>query len=513
MTLPAALAGVVASSPDKDVLVTPTERVSWAAFDARSRDFAAVLVERGVTRRSRVGLLMGNGIEWAVAAFAVLRLGAVLVPLSTLLKPPELEQQLRTAAVQRLILVDGFRGRDYRAEFADLLSAEPLPVPRLPSLSSVWWWEQIRAKSATADSRQRAAALEALCRPADDLAIMFTSGSRSTPKGVIHTHGNALRAVASSLGPRCVHADERLYIPMPFFWMGGFGGGLLTALMAGATLLTEAEPNPEQTLPFLEREGATLFRGWPDQAATLAAHPLVASTDLSTLRAGSLDAVLTPALRAEPGARSNLFGMTETFGPYCADPLDTDMPREAWGSCGTPFTGVEVRIADPESGSAQPPGEHGEIWVRGDHVMRGIVGRSREDVFTVDGWYRTGDVGHLDVNGRLFYHGRTDDMVKVRGASVYPAEVEKALLAVEGVQRAFVTDVTDARGTSIGAVVVPEADGVLDASTLTVEAKARLSAFKVPTMWRILPAGSDVDRTASGKVDKPALQALLLSES
>ena len=125
-------------------------------------------------------------------------------------------------------------------------------------------------------------------RPADDMAILFTSGSRGTPKGVIHTHGAALRAVASGLECRCVQPGERLYIPMPFFWTGGFGQGLLTALVAGATLLTEAEPNPTTHSVPRSASGVTLFRGWPDQAARLAAQPGFATADLSSLRTGSL---------------------------------------------------------------------------------------------------------------------------------------------------------------------------------------------------------------------------------
>src|SRR5205823_14245982 len=118
------------------------------------------------------------------------------------------------------------------------------------------------------------------------------------------------------------------YIPMPFFWMGGFGGGLLSALVAGATLITESEPEPARTLALLERERVTLFRGWPDQAAALAAHPAFASVGLGALKDGSLEAVLPPERRRPPGARSNLFGMTESFGPYCADRLDTDLPED-----------------------------------------------------------------------------------------------------------------------------------------------------------------------------------------
>ena len=108
---------------------------------------------------------------------------------------------------------------------------------------------------------------------ADTLVIMFTSGSSGPPKGVVHSHGNALGAVRSGLAARCIDSDTRLYLPMPFFWVGGFGSGILSALLAGATLVTEEIPKPETTLRLLEREQVTLFRGWPDQAQALAHQP------------------------------------------------------------------------------------------------------------------------------------------------------------------------------------------------------------------------------------------------
>ena len=117
--------------------------------------------------------------------------------------------------------------------------------------------------------------------------------------------------------------------------------------------------------------------------------------------------------------------MTESFGPYCGYPADTDMPRSAWGSCGKPFPGMEVRIVDPDSGGPVAAGAVGMIQLRGPHTLRGICRRSREELFTVDGFYPTGDLGHLDDDGFLFYHGRSDDMFKVSGATVYPSEVER----------------------------------------------------------------------------------------
>ena len=184
-------------------------------------------------------------------------------------------------------------------------------------------------------------------------------------------------ATAAGLEVRRLAADDRLYIPMPFFWVGGFGTGLLSTLVAGATLLTEARPEPERTLPFLERERVTLFRGWPEQAAALARDPRFASADLALAAAGSLDAVLPPAMQAAPGTRANLLGMTESFGPYCGDRLDQTLPAGKEGSCGRPFADVEVRIVDLDTGAPVGAGVVGEIQLRGPNMMRGICGRTR----------------------------------------------------------------------------------------------------------------------------------------
>ena len=151
-------------------------------------------------------------------------------------------------------------------------------------------------------------ALDQAVRPADDLVIVFTSGSRGAPKGVIHTHGAALGATQAGLAVRGLERGDRLYIPMPFFWVGGLGTGLLSTLVAGATLITERQPEPASTLRLLDRERVTLFRGWPDQAAAIAAHPDFTTTDLSSLKPFSLTAVLPPSARGAPEAARICWG-------------------------------------------------------------------------------------------------------------------------------------------------------------------------------------------------------------
>ena len=295
---------------------------------------------------------------------------------------------------------------------------------------------------------------------------------------------------------------------MPFFWVGGFGSGVLSALLAAATLVTEPSPQPETTLRLLERERVTLFRGWPDQAEALARQSDSVGADLSSLRPGSLEALLPPELRGRPGARAKLFGMTEAFGPYCGYRADTDMPESAWGSCGKPFPGMEVRVVDVDDGTPLPPGGIGMIQIRGPHTLRGICGRTREDLFTGDGFYPTGDLGHLDDDGFMFYHGRSDDMFKVSGATVYPSEVEQALRGIAGVDGAFVTNVPSDHGDRVGAAVVCDTHSTT-AEALRGAARTLLSSFKVPTVWLLLSSDDDVPRGSTGKVDVRRLREML----
>ncbi|MGA7052862.1 MAG: class I adenylate-forming enzyme family protein [Mycobacterium sp.] len=488
------------------MVIDPQTRISYSELDTTTSDLAAAFIEAGVRKGTRVGLIMPNCARWVQVAIALTRIGAVLVPLSTLLQPGELVAQLRAAAVQFVVSVEEFRGHRY---LDDLHS---VPRLELPALRQVWSVDRLNQTSAGERARRLVDAMAETVTAADPLVIMFTSGSSGAPKGVEHSHGNALGAVQSGLAARCITSGTRLYLPMPFFWVGGFGSGILSALLAGATLVTEEVPKPETTLRLLESERVTLFRGWPDQAEALARHADTASVDLSALRSGSLEALLPPELRAQPGARATLFGMTEAFGPYCGYPADTDMPPTARGSCGKPFPGMQVRIVDSDSGQPVAAGTVGMIQIRGPHTLRGICGRTREDLFTSDGFYPTGDLGHLDPDGFLFYRGRSDDMFKVSGATVYPSEVERAIRAIDGVENAFVTNVPGAAGERVGAAVVC-GDHSLTLEQLRNSARKLLSAFKVPTVWLLLESDDDVPRGGTGKPDTHRLRAALIEAS
>ena len=199
MTVPALVRRWATVQPDIPFVTTDEATLTYGQLEQRSRAVMGRLLERGVRKGTRIGLMMPNGADWAVVAVAAAHAGAVLVPLSTLLRPPELEAQLRVAGVEQLILVRSFRGRDY---VGDLASISPGLSPgrsqifdeRLPWLRRVDLWGDPESpdESPSAHVASMVDAVEASVRPADDLVIIFTSGSRGVPKGVVHTHGGAL---------------------------------------------------------------------------------------------------------------------------------------------------------------------------------------------------------------------------------------------------------------------------------------------------------------------------------
>ncbi len=500
-TIAALLARNAASRGENAALVGPQHKITWVELDRASAERAAMLVEAGVNKGHRLGLMAENSVDWAVWACAALRIGAVLVPLSTMLRAPELEAQLRVAGVRHLIAQPEIRGRDIKAEIGAMDRA------MLPSLRAIRWTDETLPPASPA-AVAVASALTARLLPADEMAVIFTSGSSGDPKGVIHTQGSAIRANASGNAARCIGPDSRLYLPMPLFWAGGFCTGLMSALNTGCTLLTEAGSDAGGTLAFLAREKVTLFRGWPDQAARLAAHPDFAATDLSSLSPGSLDAIM-PGDPPPPGARAPLLGMTESFGPYCGWPLDQLLPHGKHGSMGKPFAGAHVRICDPESGAVLGANEAGAIQIGGPNILKGVCGREREDTFTADGWYDTGDMGRIDDDGFLWFAGRRNDMVKIGGATVYPAETAAMLERLPGVERAVVCDVTVDGELRLGAAV---AGANLSLESLANAAREDLSAFKVPRLWLLLGSADELPRLVSGKADVARLRDAITAQ-
>jgi acyl-CoA synthetase (AMP-forming)/AMP-acid ligase II len=524
--VPSMLADLVAAYGDNDFVVSAAgggtiERITYAQADIRSAEMARRLLAAGITKGVRVGILAPNGPDFAVAFLAATRIGAVAVPINTFFQPPELRWLLRDADIHTLLSADSLLGKDMLARVTEAAGDFPtsgaqLVLERLPQLRNVFPLgdTELPWPSAWPDPVPEAflRACESTVRPSDDLVVIYTSGSTSEPKGVIHTHGTAIAHSRFVATQHEWKPDDRVYIPMVFFWVAGLVFGLLGPMQTGATILTEHKFDAGDVLRLLESERATYATGFPHVGRALANDPDFSSTDLSSLRAGYHQVLLPPELRAaDPSLLVTQLGMTETCSSHTWWPPHEPVPETKRGSLGVSAPGYQHKVVD-ESGVEVPNGTVGEICVRGTAMMRGMVGRQHSDLFDNDGWYHTKDAGCLDDDGFLYFAGRTDDMIKTSGANVAPVEVESVIGGVDGVRIAYVAGVPDPdKGALVCAVVVLNQGRRTSQDELAAACRKELAAYKIPKRWVILPDAARLPYTTTNKIDKPRLVQLLMS--
>ncbi|HEX6238760.1 MAG TPA: long-chain fatty acid--CoA ligase, partial [Acidimicrobiales bacterium] len=411
----------------KTFAVLGGERITYGEAAARSARLAKGLLVSGVGKGTRIGLLAPNGPDWIVGWLAATRVGAVVALLNTYSKARELGWVVRHADAQLLLTVDSHLGHDYLARLEQAAPGlasqahEHILVESHPYLRAVWTWgtgtrrwagpiDDLAARGDAVDDALLDA-VEAEVTPADPMVVVYSSGSTADPKGAVHSHGAAIRH-AHNLGQmRDIAGDDVLYTPMPLFWVGGFSFTLIAAMHVGATLVFEECFEPGETLDLIERERVTQVLGWPHMAKALVDHPTFRERDLSALRGGTLSALLPQARQVRSAVpRANSLGMTETLGPHTFHPAGESPPPGKEGSFGPSVPGVEHKVVDPATLDELPAGATGELWLRGYSLMLGLHKREREETFTPNGWYRTGDSGFLDEDGHFWFTGRMGDL-------------------------------------------------------------------------------------------------------
>jgi acyl-CoA synthetase (AMP-forming)/AMP-acid ligase II len=519
----------VAAFGERPLILLGDRRIRYVDADAQSSRLALGLLASGVGKGTRVGLLMPNGPDWVVAWLAVTRIGAVLVPLNTFYKPRELGWVMRHADVHTLLTAASFLSNDYlerlesyapglEGQTAGAIRTTELPYLRQVFVSGFFerpWARALDSLEALADpgddlDKSFLESVEDCVTPADPMVMIYSSGSTADPKGAIHTHGTVVRHSFNLNSFRDLESTDRIFSPMPFFWVGGFVFTLMCGMHAGAFLLCEEAFEPGETLALLERERATVVAGWPHYAKAMREHPSFDQRDLSAIRSGNLYDVLPLEVRpADPELRSNSLGMTETCGPHTIDRMDLDLPEQLRGSFGHSVPGVTHKVVDPETLETLPAGVDGEICVRGYSVTQALHKLEREQVFDDDGFYHTGDSGYFDADGVLFFKSRLGEMIKTAGANVTPREVEVALEGIGETKSAYVVGVPDpARGQNVAAAVVLKRDARASAEALREKLRAELSAYKVPRHLYFYDE-AELPFTDSGKIDKRRLADLL----
>lgn len=522
-TLGALLDAACERDPDRELLACAphdrvTVRLTGRELRVASRRAAARLVALGAGKGTRVGLLAPNGPEWLPVAFGALRIGAILVPFSTLWTREEIGYALGHADVQVLLMRAAFRKHDYLGHLRALLPeltegrSGPLYARAAPALRRVLVLDASGGSDAVEPWSTVAAdvpehvldGLEAAVAPTDPATVFFTSGTTARPKAVVHAHGALVasgRRIAEGLG---LGPEDAWWGHMPLFWSGGFVIGALAALAGGARIVLQEAVEAGAALALLEAERCTVMAGW-HQASALLDHPDFPRCRLA-LKKGSYHALAERLLGPDHRA-VGMYGMSETA--TCATAAHWAEPREVrCGTFGRPLPGTELRIVDPESGRACAPGEVGEIAVRGATLMEGYYRVPRAQTFDAEGFFRTGDLGFLDADGRLHFTGRLKDVIKTAGVNVAAAEVEEALASHPAVADAHVVGVPDpVRGENVAAFVVLRPGAAVTVEALRAFCRARLASYKTPRHLFVVE-GDAVPRTASGKVEKGALRRL-----
>jgi fatty-acyl-CoA synthase len=518
-TLGAFLDSLTAVDAEREAIAyAPTDRVTArltrGALRTASRVAAKRFLAAGVTKGMRVGFLCPNRLEWLPLAFGALRLGAVLVPFSTLWKRDEIAYGLTHGDVALLLTVPDFLKHGYVERVYDIVpelraAGGPLHAPGAPALRRVILlggeargtsrWDHLPATI----EDDFLDALERTVSPTDLATIFFTSGTTAQAKAVVHNHAaivTSARRIGECLG---VTPHDAWWGHMPLFWSGGFILGALATLAGGGRVVLQETVEPGTALALLEAERCTIMAGW-HQAGPLLDHPDFPRRRLY-LKKGTYHA-LAPKLMGADHRTIGVYGMSETATCVTAARFD-DPEAVRTGSFGRPLAGMEVRIADPETGAALARGESGEILVKGSTLMEGYYRVPRTATLDAEGFFRTGDRGSIDAEGNLHFAGRIKDVIKTAGVNVAAVEVEETLARHPAVQTAHVVGVPDAvRGEHIVALVVLRPSGEATVDELRAFCRDVLASYKVPRHVFVV-GETDVPRTATGKVEKSALRA------
>jgi acyl-CoA synthetase (AMP-forming)/AMP-acid ligase II len=528
-TVPELVRHAAARYGDRTYLVANGERLTYRDVDERSGALAKGLLAEAIGKGSRVGLLMPNSADFLVAALAVLRVGAVLVPVNTFSQTRELGWLLRHADVTHVVAHPSFLNNDYleRLEaalpgLADQRADHPLFLPGAPFLRAIHVWgpsdrswsrgdeaAMVGAGTRAGIDDEFLARVEECVVPADPAVIVYSSGSSADPKGAIHSQGAVVRHSCNvSLGYP-IARDDVMFSSMPGFWIGGLVTGFFQVLHVGATLVTQSSFEPGAALDLIEHERATIVTGWPQQGKTLSEHPSYTPARVATVVRTSMADLVPPGQRP-PEVNSTSLGMTEMCSVHTSWDQYDALPESRRGAFGKTLPGIEHKVVDPDTLDEVPVGVDGELWARGYSLMQGLHRREREDVFEPDGWYRTGDAGHFDEDGWFYFTGRLGEMIKTPGgANVAPAEVEAALMTYHDVLEAYVTGIpASGDGELVMGAVVPRGDATVDADELRARLKGDLSAYKVPKqLW--VCAKSELPFLQSGKIKKQELSEML----
>ncbi|WP_449279461.1 acyl-CoA synthetase [Leucobacter sp. GX0328] len=487
---------------DDIALVYRDQRITYGVFAERIDRLANALFAGGVARGDRVAYLGNNHPAFLETLFAVATLGAIFVPLNTRLAAPEIEYALDDSGSTVLIFHENLQGVALAGSAATSVTRRMMVEEAGGDLATdgVEDYDAVLRDAGT----ERYDVLVGL----DDRAmILYTSGTTGRPKGAVLTHGNFTWNSFNAIVDKEITKQDRVLLISPLFHVAALGMGALPSLLQGGMLVLHEKFDPGHVLETIEAERITMLSGVPTTFQLIQEHPAWETTDISSLTGLTCGGSAVPLRVIEAYEQRGLafaasYGMTETSPGATAMP--PQMTREKPGSSGLTHFFSDIRVID-ETGAEVPAGVDGEICMMGPNVISEYwQNPEATEAAFIDGWFRSGDIGHLDEDGYIYISDRLKDMIISGGENIYPAEVEAIVMERPEVGAVAIIGVPDDKWGEVPLAVVELKPGATpDGPAIMAHLAGRLAKYKIPKRVEFI---DEFPRTASGKIRKADLR-------
>ncbi len=509
----------------REALVFQGRRWSFAELAHDVDRVARGLLQIGIEPGEKVALWMMNRPEWIHAALAVMRIGAVLVPVNTRFRTDDAAYVLGQSDSTTLFIAARSGPIDYLGMVRTLVPSlssigHVVRDPKLPELRRVI----VLGEGSTAGPTPWPALLEAGARvsegalrariaavdPDATTFIIYTSGTTGFPKGAMHCH-NIVRNLSERAFAMNITVADTILMYLPLFHLFGFSEGMLMSMVTGARQVLTETFDPDESLQLLEAERATIIHGFDTHFKDLLAAQQRRPRDTASVRTGILATGMSSSIpiareaRTEFGPFVSGYGMSEVGAGAALSGLDSTEDQCVEAS-GYPAPGYELKVVDPATGREQPMGTAGEILVRSYMLMQGYYREPEETAKAIDGdgWMHSGDMGVFRADGHLRFMGRYKDMLKVGGENVDPMEVEAHLMGHPAINLAAVVGLPDARLSEVAVAFVRLEPGQrLGEAEVIDGCRGKIASYKIP---RHVLFVDDFPMTASGKIQKVKLR-------
>jgi len=515
--------------PDKVATQFLGAQLTYLELKRRSDALSAALAELGIVKGDRVGIFLPNCPQYIIAAFAVLRLGAVVVNINPSYTPREFLIVASDSTPRIVITLDALAPLVHAVRSQTSIehvivtslaeySAAATPTPRIDgtlSLTALTRRQSVSPADATAGSPVSDTTLTPPLPPIgpDDLAVLqYTGGTTGTPKGAMLTHGNLWANVVQTenwTNPAyTLTGNERYLVVIPYFHIYAFAVCMLVGLRVGALQIIHPKYDPEQVLAAIRDFRPTYFPAVPTVFVSLLNHPKVGEYGLDLIRVFNSGGAPCPIEVMEEFERRIGRPLNEGYGLSETSPVTHSTPQLAlrkFGTVGLPFPDTDMKIVDAETGTRElPVGDTGELCIAGPQVMKGYWNKPEESAQVLrthaDGriWFHTGDIARMDEDGYTSIVQRKKDMIIVDGYNVYPSDVESVLYAHPAVRLAAVIGVPDKyHGEIVKACIAFKPGSSATADEVIAHCRTSLTDYKVP---RVIEIRDTLPMSAVGKI-------------